>query len=1196
METEEKEKNENNSEKKETELNNKTLDKKQILQDKLKKIFFEREQNKYKYNKINIPDNLKYSSDNSIDSKNNDNQIENKDNKILINEKIIEDNKNNKNEEKNNDIKENKIINNNIEEKNISNNNNIKPPSKNYVIIKPPERKKNRANEEELKNKTYTSNFINNRRNSFSKKEKDEKTDINSTNNNIIKKEMPEKKMEDINNDNNNINNDNNNINNDKYKNSKIKEKELEEEKNKIQYQQLMAKKCQNLIKLENEKKEKNEKLNNIKVIKEDKDKDIDNIKEKKDTITPEINEENEEKKRSKTINKVKEVSSIKEGTLKLLQLIKAKKNEKNIIDEKLKETKVNIKENQQQNKEENNIKNNNTQEKINVTLVKKELNDDSKKSGENIKENIIHISSNKTERDISDKNNDNNINKSDSKKEKSDLITKKQIYKKCKGTGNSCLIGNSNYHTIKSIIEKNSPIKDDMHINQKNQEKTKIILKNKINRHRTSLNITKKNYIMKPKEFKLNQEKNNINYPNNKIHIEENYNINNDNIINNNNNNYNYEKIKTYQNPKKRINKNNTNNLYQPKKSSIFINHNIKRQYDEKSLNLNIHRESPTKITAGKLTYIKKSLLNNSSNRSGHKLNNSIENISPFVNNNFDIEKIIRNNTQLDYTKYNNKINSSFKLANELGKTYYNIGNIFNLDNIEDDNNINLSNNFNINFNLDSLYNINYPIKKNKVKPSTGYNTFYSNNNFAQNNNLNNIYHQYKNNSINNNNVKRLYENRINKSLREKLNIGNNLYNSLKYEELLILEDKLNSIMISLNEEKIIYNDCFEFWNYFFNSSLYENLNIFYSNYDNEYKNMFKMSINYILISIMLSYDISFDKNKLNKVSALFREMLEFSHILLIIIYDYILNIIPYTKNNIWIDKLSKKIEKIKSWDEYDSFVVEPEKNLEKEKLNLNINFISKKIYYILNNYPSKNFQKLLSNFSKAKIHNKSLQEIHKFFLDNIFHEKDIKYSILAYNFLKLGGKSQIPNPPFLNFRKSKKYFLICDIDETLFHFKITEEDEEQGILKIRPGVFQFIEEIRQYYEIILFSEADKDYIDLIINALGNERFLYDYILCRDYISIEANEFVKDINNIGTPLDKTIIIDNMPQNFRKNKENAIYIKSFFGEENDDKALIDLIPILVNIAKSGKDVRNELGKYKEKIVNKISSNLYKRDK
>ena len=66
-----------------------------------------------------------------------------------------------------------------------------------------------------------------------------------------------------------------------------------------------------------------------------------------------------------------------------------------------------------------------------------------------------------------------------------------------------------------------------------------------------------------------------------------------------------------------------------------------------------------------------------------------------------------------------------------------------------------------------------------------------------------------------------------------------------------------------------------------------------------------------------------------------------------------------------------------------------------------------------------------------------------------------------------------------------------------------------------------------------------------------------------------------------------------MPQNFSYNKENSIYIKSFWGEENDDKALIDLIPILINIARSGKDVRKELVKYKEKIVTKISSNIYK---
>ena len=44
------EKVENNDDKMENEIKEKPLDKKQILQDKLKKIFFEREQNKYKYN------------------------------------------------------------------------------------------------------------------------------------------------------------------------------------------------------------------------------------------------------------------------------------------------------------------------------------------------------------------------------------------------------------------------------------------------------------------------------------------------------------------------------------------------------------------------------------------------------------------------------------------------------------------------------------------------------------------------------------------------------------------------------------------------------------------------------------------------------------------------------------------------------------------------------------------------------------------------------------------------------------------------------------------------------------------------------------------------------------------------------------------------------------------------------------------
>lgn len=41
------------------------------------------------------------------------------------------------------------------------------------------------------------------------------------------------------------------------------------------------------------------------------------------------------------------------------------------------------------------------------------------------------------------------------------------------------------------------------------------------------------------------------------------------------------------------------------------------------------------------------------------------------------------------------------------------------------------------------------------------------------------------------------------------------------------------------------------------------------------------------------------------------------------------------------------------------------------------------------------------------------------------------------------------------------------------------------------------------------------------------------------------------------------IIVDNMPQNFNLQKENGIFIKSFYGDDNDDQALIDLAPILI---------------------------------
>ena len=228
-------------------------------------------------------------------------------------------------------------------------------------------------------------------------------------------------------------------------------------------------------------------------------------------------------------------------------------------------------------------------------------------------------------------------------------------------------------------------------------------------------------------------------------------------------------------------------------------------------------------------------------------------------------------------------------------------------------------------------------------------------------------------------------------------------------------------------------------------------------------------------------------------------------------------------------------------------------------------------------------------------KIKEVSYDEINNFFGDYILRICNINGSILASVYLRNNSNFRTVPAPYVHTKNNKPYSLVLDLDETLIHFKPKQNGEDGGILRIRPGINEFLEEIEKYYELIIFTTSTQDYADALIDAIEEDKIYFDYRLYREHAIIVDNDFVKDLSRIGRPLDKMLIVDNMPQNFKLQKENGIIIKTFWGEDNFDTALLALIPILVNIAKEGGDIRKGLVKYREEIIKNVTSNIAKQN-
>ena len=186
-------------------------------------------------------------------------------------------------------------------------------------------------------------------------------------------------------------------------------------------------------------------------------------------------------------------------------------------------------------------------------------------------------------------------------------------------------------------------------------------------------------------------------------------------------------------------------------------------------------------------------------------------------------------------------------------------------------------------------------------------------------------------------------------------------------------------------------------------------------------------------------------------------------------------------------------------------------------------------------------------------------------FFQANI--NKNINFDVIGNSI-----KNKInDSPPYLPPISPKyKFTLVLDVDETLIHFFFTYIN---GMFFVRPYCFEFLNEINKYYEIVTFTAGTKDYADNILNLLDINDNLIKYRLYRQHTIIMGCNVFKDLTKLGRDLNRTIIIDNLKDNFKLQPKNGLFIKTWTSDVNDNQ-FKDLLKILKDIVLLDiKDVR-----------------------
>ncbi|EES03078.1 hypothetical protein SORBI_3003G179400 [Sorghum bicolor] len=133
------------------------------------------------------------------------------------------------------------------------------------------------------------------------------------------------------------------------------------------------------------------------------------------------------------------------------------------------------------------------------------------------------------------------------------------------------------------------------------------------------------------------------------------------------------------------------------------------------------------------------------------------------------------------------------------------------------------------------------------------------------------------------------------------------------------------------------------------------------------------------------------------------------------------------------------------------------------------------------------------------------------------------------------------------------------------------------------RPGVEAFLCAAAEIFEVVVFTAGLQEYASLVLDRLDPDREVFAHRLyrgaCRD---ADDGRLVKDLAATGRALDRAVIVDDNPNAYALQPENAVPVAPFVDDDNDQE--LQRVMAFLDVAAGYEDTREAIRYYKDLVT------------